>query len=104
MERDLHGAEARAARRRRSRGRIVRAARAGRPAGRRRRRPVERAQLLRDARSAYAGYVAWRVLVDERELSEPVLRVLRERFTFQQGNAHLFLTYLVPGRDVMGSA
>ncbi|KVM47245.1 hypothetical protein WJ58_29590 [Burkholderia ubonensis] len=48
--------------------------------------------------------VAWRGLVDERELSEPVLRVLRERFTFQQGNAHLFLTCLVPGRDVMGSA
>ncbi|WP_232449484.1 hypothetical protein [Burkholderia ubonensis] len=43
----------------------------------------------------------WRGLVDERELSEPVLR---ERFTFQQGNTHLFLTYLVPGRDVMGSA
>ncbi|KVM26396.1 FAD-dependent monooxygenase, partial [Burkholderia ubonensis] len=58
-----------------------------------------RAQLLPDARPAYAGYVAWRGLVDERELSEPVLRVLRERFTFQQGNAHLFLTYLVPGRD-----
>ncbi|WP_269764943.1 hypothetical protein [Burkholderia ubonensis] len=44
------------------------------------------------------------MLVDERELSEPVLRVLRERFTFQQGNTHPFLTYLVPGRDVMGSA
>ncbi|WP_232453303.1 hypothetical protein [Burkholderia ubonensis] len=47
---------------------------------------------------------AWRGLVDERELSEPVLRVLRERFTFQQGNTHLFLTCLVPGRDVMESA
>ncbi|OMG70584.1 FAD binding domain-containing protein [Burkholderia ubonensis] len=58
-----------------------------------------RAQLVPDARPAYAGYVAWRGLVDERELAEPVLRVLRERFTFQQGNAHLFLTYLVPGRD-----
>ncbi|KVS36225.1 FAD binding domain-containing protein [Burkholderia ubonensis] len=58
-----------------------------------------RAQLLPDARPAYAGYVAWRGLVDERELSDSVLRVLRERFTFQQGNAHLFLTYLVPGRD-----
>ncbi|KVA16563.1 FAD binding domain-containing protein [Burkholderia ubonensis] len=58
-----------------------------------------RAQLVPDARPAYAGYVAWRGLVDERELSDSVLRVLRERFTFQQGNAHLFLTYLVPGRD-----
>ncbi|KVC51036.1 hypothetical protein WI72_26000 [Burkholderia ubonensis] len=58
-----------------------------------------RAQLVPDARPAYAGYVAWRGLVDERELSDSVLRVLRERFTFQQGDAHLFLTYLVPGRD-----
>ncbi|AOJ64383.1 hypothetical protein WJ32_09375 [Burkholderia ubonensis] len=58
-----------------------------------------RAQLVPDARPAYAGYVAWRGLVDERELADSVLRVLRERFTFQQGDAHLFLTYLVPGRD-----
>ncbi|WP_232443032.1 hypothetical protein [Burkholderia ubonensis] len=67
-------------------------------------RSSARAQLLPDARPAYAGYVAWRGLVDECERSEPVLRVLRERFTFQQGNAHLFLTYLEPGRDVMESA
>ncbi|MCO8575475.1 FAD binding domain-containing protein [Burkholderia multivorans] len=58
-----------------------------------------RAQLLPDARPAYAGYVAWRGLVDERVLPDTVLRVLRDRFTFQQGDAHLFLTYLVPGRD-----
>ncbi|WP_333977166.1 FAD binding domain-containing protein [Burkholderia cepacia] len=58
-----------------------------------------RAQLLPDARPAYAGYVAWRGLVDEHLLSAPVLGVLRDRFTFQQGDAHLFLTYLVPGRD-----
>ncbi|RQT43704.1 FAD binding domain-containing protein [Burkholderia cepacia] len=58
-----------------------------------------RAQLLPDARPAYAGYVAWRGLVDEHSLPAPVLDVLRDRFTFQQGDAHLFLTYLVPGRD-----
>lgn len=58
-----------------------------------------RAQLLPDARPAYAGYVAWRGLVDEHLLPAPVLDVLRDRFTFQQGDAHLFLTYLVPGRD-----
>ncbi|WP_423396170.1 FAD binding domain-containing protein [Burkholderia sp. LMG 21824] len=58
-----------------------------------------RAQLLPDARPAYAGYVAWRGLVDEHDLPSTVLQVLRERFTFQQGDAHLFLTYLVPGRD-----
>lgn len=58
-----------------------------------------RAQLLPDARPAYAGYVAWRGLVDEHLLPDTVLQVLRNRFTFQQGDTHLFLTYLVPGRD-----
>ncbi|MGZ2749538.1 FAD binding domain-containing protein [Burkholderia stagnalis] len=58
-----------------------------------------RAQLVPDARPAYAGYVAWRGLVDEHALPDSVLRTLRDRFTFQQGDAHLFLTYLVPGRD-----
>ncbi|KVC59073.1 FAD binding domain-containing protein [Burkholderia stagnalis] len=58
-----------------------------------------RAQLVPDARPAYAGYVAWRGLVDERALSDSALRTLRNRFTFQQGDAHQFLTYLVPGRD-----
>ncbi|KVV48380.1 hypothetical protein WT27_03860 [Burkholderia territorii] len=62
-------------------------------------RSTVRARLLPDARPAYAGYVAWRGLVDEHTLPDTVLRVLRDRFTFQQGDAHLFLTYLVPGRD-----
>ncbi|AKU98728.1 Salicylate hydroxylase [Labilithrix luteola] len=58
-----------------------------------------RAQLLPSSLPVYAGYVAWRGLVDEHELPAAALRVLRDRFTFQQGKAHLFLTYLVPGRD-----
>jgi 2-polyprenyl-6-methoxyphenol hydroxylase-like FAD-dependent oxidoreductase len=58
-----------------------------------------RAQLLPNTQPTYAGYVAWRGLVDEHDLPDQVLRVLRNRFTFQQGDAHLFLTYLVPGRD-----
>ncbi|WP_175885384.1 FAD binding domain-containing protein [Burkholderia sp. BCC0044] len=62
-------------------------------------RSTVRAQLLPDVRPTYAGYVAWRGLVDERALPEQVLLLLRERFTFQQGDRHLFLTYLVPGAD-----
>ncbi|MBN3830319.1 FAD binding domain-containing protein [Burkholderia sp. Ac-20344] len=62
-------------------------------------RSAVRAQLLPDTQPTYAGYVAWRGLVDEHDLPDRVLRVLRDRFTFQQGDAHLFLTYLVPGRD-----
>ncbi|AIO37633.1 FAD binding domain protein [Burkholderia cenocepacia] len=60
-------------------------------------RSTVRAQLLPDARPTYAGYVAWRGLVDEQALPEQVLYLLRDRFTFQQGDRHLFLTYLVPG-------
>ncbi|MPV57418.1 hypothetical protein CFB46_31310 [Burkholderia sp. HI2761] len=62
-------------------------------------RSTVRAQLLPDVRPTYAGYVAWRGLVDEHTLPEQVLYLLRERFTFQQGDRHLFLTYLVPGTD-----
>ncbi|OED18553.1 FAD binding domain-containing protein [Burkholderia sp. A2] len=62
-------------------------------------RSTVRAQALPDVQPAYAGYVAWRGLVDERALPEQVLMLLRERFTFQQGDRHLFLTYLVPGAD-----
>ncbi|MDN7424790.1 FAD binding domain-containing protein [Burkholderia sp. AU45388] len=62
-------------------------------------RSTVRAQLLPDVQPTYAGYVAWRGLVDERALPEQVLVMLRERFTFQQGDRHLFLTYLVPGAD-----
>ncbi|OXI28455.1 hypothetical protein CFB89_29795 [Burkholderia sp. AU16741] len=62
-------------------------------------RSTVRAQLLPDVEPTYAGYVAWRGLVDERALPEQVLVMLRERFTFQQGDRHLFLTYLVPGAD-----
>lgn len=62
-------------------------------------RSAVRAQLMPDVRPTYAGYVAWRGLVDERVLPEQVLNLLRERFTFQQGDAHLFLAYLVPSAD-----
>ncbi|RKU02001.1 hypothetical protein C7H84_17845 [Burkholderia sp. Nafp2/4-1b] len=62
-------------------------------------RSTVRAQLLPDVRPTYAGYVAWRGLVDEQALPEQVQYLLRDRFTFQQGDRHLFLTYLVPGAD-----
>ncbi|MDR0246706.1 MAG: FAD binding domain-containing protein [Burkholderia sp.] len=62
-------------------------------------RSTVRAQLLPAVRPSYAGYVAWRGLVDESALPEQVLYLLRERFTFQQGGAHQFLTYLVPGAN-----
>lgn len=47
----------------------------------------------------YAGYVAWRGLVPERDLPAPHADLLRDTFAFQQGADHLFLEYLVPGED-----
>ncbi|HEX7910515.1 MAG TPA: FAD binding domain-containing protein [Paraburkholderia sp.] len=62
-------------------------------------RSTVRAQLLPDSQPSYAGYIAWRGLVEENELPPDAANVLRDRFTFQQGDAHLILVYLVPGED-----
>jgi 2-polyprenyl-6-methoxyphenol hydroxylase-like FAD-dependent oxidoreductase len=62
-------------------------------------RSTVRAQLLPDSQPSYAGYVAWRGLVEENDLPVDAASVLRDRFTFQQGEAHLILVYLVPGED-----
>lgn len=62
-------------------------------------RSTVRAQLLPDSQPSYAGYVAWRGLVEENDLPVGAANVLRDRFTFQQGEAHLILVYLVPGED-----
>lgn len=62
-------------------------------------RSTVRAQLLPDSRPSYAGYIAWRGLVEENDLPVDAANVLRDRFTFQQGEAHLILVYLVPGDD-----
>lgn len=56
-----------------------------------------RAQVLPGTHPTYAGYVAWRGLVDELDLPQAAADVLRDRFTFQQGDSHLMLIYLVPG-------
>ncbi|MFM0211562.1 FAD binding domain-containing protein [Paraburkholderia sediminicola] len=62
-------------------------------------RSAVRAQLLPDSQPSYAGYIAWRGLVEENDLPVDAANVLRDRFTFQQGEAHLILVYLVPGED-----
>lgn len=55
--------------------------------------------VLPDAAPAYAGYVAWRGLVAERDLGEAAAQRLRGRFTFQQSPGHSALAYLIPGHD-----
>lgn len=65
-------------------------------------RSTVRAQLLPGLDPCYAGYIAWRGLVEESDLAIEAADILRERFTFQQGEAHLILVYLVPGEDGAG--
>lgn len=53
--------------------------------------------LLPGVEAEYAGYVAWRGLVDEPDLPEAAAAVLRDRFAFfDYPNSHI-LNYLVPG-------
>ena len=55
-----------------------------------------RRQLLPDVRSEYAGYVAWRGVVQENEAPD-LAAEFADRFTFfQAANTHI-LCYLIPG-------
>ena len=56
-----------------------------------------RGRLMPEVRADYAGYVAWRGLVDEPELTDEAPALLRDRFSFfEYPNSHM-LAYLVPG-------
>ena len=61
-----------------------------------------RRQLLPQVRPAYAGYVAWRGLVEETALSEPTRAALCNRFAFCLPTGEQMLGYPVsgPGDDV----
>ena len=58
-----------------------------------------REQVIPGLAPNYAGYVAWRGLVPEKELPASAADVLAGTFAFQQGPGHLMLEYLVPGED-----
>lgn len=58
-----------------------------------------RAQLLPGARPAYAGYAAWRGVLPEAALPGISEALLRDSFVFQDGRAHQFLSYRIPGED-----
>ena len=56
-----------------------------------------RRTLLPDVEASYAGYVAWRGLVDEADMPDEAASVLADRFAFfDYPNSHI-LDYLVPG-------
>jgi len=62
-------------------------------------RSTLRRRLLPEIVPAYAGYAAWRGLVAEPDLPLFAADILRERFTFQQGDEHSALAYLIPGEN-----
>ena len=60
-------------------------------------RSTVRAQFLPDAKPVYAGYVAWRGLVDEMDLSADTRRVLSDCLGFCLPPGEQMLGYLVAG-------
>eukprot|EP00877_Chromochloris_zofingiensis_P012991 jgi/Chrzof1/7946/UNPLg00006.t1 len=60
---------------------------------------IVRSTYLPHVHRTYAGYVAWRGLVDEQHLPQPLRSLFMEKFTFYHGPATQALCYLVPGPD-----
>ena len=58
-----------------------------------------RSLLYPGSMPAYAGYVAWRGLVPERDLPAAFLDRFDHTFLFQHGEGHQLLAYPVPGAD-----
>ena len=60
---------------------------------------LARDRLLPGARPRYAGYVAWRGMVPEKDLPDGVLGVLDDAITYHvYANSHI-LVYPIPGHD-----
>ena len=62
-------------------------------------RSAVRAQLFPDVEPAYAGYVAWRALVDERALPGELRRRLGNTYWFGLPPGEMIVAYPVPARD-----
>ncbi|RZN27621.1 FAD-dependent monooxygenase [Bradyrhizobium sp. Leo121] len=59
-----------------------------------------RRAMLPDVEAGYAGYVAWRGTLDERDVPPDLLSFFDDRFTFSEARSggHM-LAYFIPGRD-----
>jgi 2-polyprenyl-6-methoxyphenol hydroxylase-like FAD-dependent oxidoreductase len=62
-------------------------------------RSTVRAQLIPEAQPRYAGYVAWRGIVDEWNVPAAILREIFEEYVFCLPEGEMMLAYPVPGRD-----
>ena len=90
----------RAGRGRRHRDVCRRHERARRPPGRRRRRPLHGARAIPARREpVYAGYVAWRAVLDEADVPPALWREVVELYAFCLPDGEQLISYAVPGRD-----
>ena len=62
-------------------------------------RSTVREQFLPDLQPNYAGYVAWRAMLDEREVPPDIRAEIFERYTFCLPEGEQCLAYPVPGRN-----
>jgi 2-polyprenyl-6-methoxyphenol hydroxylase-like FAD-dependent oxidoreductase len=62
-------------------------------------RSTVRDQFLPDLAPQYAGYVAWRAMLDESAVPPAIRAQVFERYTFCLPEGELFLAYPVPGRN-----
>jgi 2-polyprenyl-6-methoxyphenol hydroxylase-like FAD-dependent oxidoreductase len=62
-------------------------------------RSTVREQFLPDIQPNYAGYVAWRAMLDETDVPPDIRAEIFERYTFCLPEGELFLAYPVPGRN-----
>jgi 2-polyprenyl-6-methoxyphenol hydroxylase-like FAD-dependent oxidoreductase len=62
-------------------------------------RSTVRAQYLPQAQPIYAGYVAWRAVLDEADVPRDIWREIFELYTFCLPDGEQLLAYPVPGRD-----
>jgi 2-polyprenyl-6-methoxyphenol hydroxylase-like FAD-dependent oxidoreductase len=62
-------------------------------------RSTVREQFLPGLTPNYAGYVAWRAMLDERDIPADIHAELFERYTFCLPDGELLLAYAVPGRN-----
>ncbi len=62
-------------------------------------RSAVRAQFLPDVAPVYAGYVAWRAVLDEADVPRDLWREMVELYAFCLPEGEQLISYAVPGRD-----
>jgi len=62
-------------------------------------RSTVREQFLPEVEPDYAGYVAWRAMLDETDVPPDIRAAIFERYTFCLPDGELCLAYPVPGRN-----